>query len=83
MKYFPAALCFAVGGALGACNSSPAVNDQPVAATSPAPADSVVVVDTLAASGHGTRGAVPFVAPTKLGRILGSQSPSPPASRTR
>ncbi|GAA4035070.1 hypothetical protein GCM10022409_19570 [Hymenobacter glaciei] len=80
MKYFPFALLFAVGGALGACNSSPAVNDQPISGDHPAPAETVVTVDTTAARTHGS---VPFVNPTKIGRILGSKSPSPPASRTR
>jgi hypothetical protein len=68
---------------LGACNSSP--SQAPAAgATAQAP---VAAADTLAAdtlpSRPAPRATVPFVNPTKVGRVLGSQTPSPPASRTR
>jgi hypothetical protein len=65
---------------LGAC-TSPA-SDQPITGNQPAAplADSLVVPDTAASR---PAQPVPFVNPTKVGRALGEQSPSPPASRTR
>ena len=68
---------------LAACNGSP--SQPPVGnATAQAPA---VAPDSLGADTLRTRPtprpAVPFVNPTKAGRVLGDQSPSPPASRTR
>ncbi|MBO2008831.1 hypothetical protein [Hymenobacter negativus] len=64
---------------LGAC-TSPAT-DQPITGNQPAalPADSIAPPDTAAARPSGS---VPFVNPTKVGRALGEQTPSPPASRT-
>lgn len=65
---------------LGACNSP--VADQPITGDQPAPpADSIAPPDTVAT--RPVRSAVPFVSPTKVGRVLGEQSPSPAASRTR
>ncbi|WP_201982752.1 hypothetical protein [Hymenobacter rubidus] len=79
MKYFLVALLFVMGGALGACNSSPATNNQLITGDHPMPTDSVVAVDAKASPVHGP---VPFVNPTKIGRTLGPRTPSPPASRT-
>ena len=65
---------------LGGCNGSAA--DQPITGNHPAPpaANAVAAPDTTApASGE----PVPFVNPTKAGRALGEQTPSPPASRIR
>ncbi|WP_210518844.1 hypothetical protein [Hymenobacter terricola] len=64
---------------LGACNGPS--SHQPITGNHPAPpvADSLTASDTSAFTpGH----AVPFVSPIKAGRVLGEQSPSPPASRT-
>ena len=75
-KLIPALLIATASALLGACNNTPATSDHPAP---PAPA---VATDTTA-SAPSAGGAVPFVNPTKVGRVLGSQSPSPPASRTR
>lgn len=77
MNTFTTALLLAAG-TLGACNSSPVSHDSPETNTPPPP-DTTAVVDTTRRTG----GAVPFVAPTKARRVLGPQTPSPPASRTR
>ena len=81
MTSFRIALLFAVSGALGACNHSPAAHNEPITGNHPAPVDTTtaVPVDTAAPAVHGP---VPFVNPTKIGRTLGPRSPSPPASRT-
>lgn len=79
MTHYFAGLLLVVSSALVACNGTPSVNHQPVTGDHPAPADTTAGLDTTAT---GT-GAVPFVPPTKAARVLGSQSPSPPASRTR
>ncbi|MBF9141035.1 hypothetical protein [Hymenobacter properus] len=62
---------------LAACQDKPS---QPTA-TSEAP---VPVADSSADTLKRVRtpgSKVPFVAPTKIGRVLGEKSPSPPASR--
>ncbi|MDO7851622.1 hypothetical protein [Hymenobacter convexus] len=64
------------GLVLGACQDKPS---PPAATEALAP-----VADTTADTLKRTRvpgQPVPFVAPTKIGRILGERSPSPPASR--
>lgn len=56
------------------------------AASAEAPRPAVAGVDTPATAAPKVRAgapAVPFVTPTKIGRLLGDKSPSPPASRTR
>jgi hypothetical protein len=79
MNQYFALLLLAMSSTLVACHDTPSENDQPITGDHPAPVDTAVARDTTA---MGT-GAVPFVNPTKVGRVLGSQSPSPPASRTR
>lgn len=68
-------------GTLAACDSAPSTSaTQPDSrATPPPPA---LLPDTTRPASQ-ANGKVPFVPSTKIGRILGSQSPSPPASRTR
>ncbi|UOQ96453.1 hypothetical protein MUN81_14515 [Hymenobacter sp. 5317J-9] len=78
MKVAIAALLLSAAGALAACNGSP-VNDQPAASLAPLPA--ATPPDTTRAAR--TRRTVPFVPQTKLGRVLGNTTPSPPASRSR
>ena len=73
-----AALLLTGLGMLGACNSSPA-SHQPITGNHPAPPVPVAAADT---NRRVSGGAVPFVSPTKAGRVLGSSSPSPPESRT-
>lgn len=63
------------GALLGACQDRPS---QPAAAAAPV-ADTTA--DTLK-QGRTPSQPVPFVAPTKIGRVLGDRSPSPPASRS-
>lgn len=75
-----AALLLAVVGVLAACHDSPSVHDQPITGNHPAPVAAGATRDTVATKPGGP---VPFVNPTKVGRVLGSQSPSPPASRTQ
>lgn len=67
---------------LSACNGSPSqstaegtASQASVAGTDSLGADTVKKRPT-------PRPAVPFVNPTKIGRVLGDKSPSPPASRT-
>jgi uncharacterized lipoprotein YbaY len=69
---------------LGACQDKPSQPTAPaaVAPAAVAPASADTATDTLNRV-RAPRQPVPFVAPTKIGRILGDQSPSPPASRTR
>lgn len=66
---------------LGGCNDAPSTR-VPVTGDRPAAPTPAVAADTTAPTPSAS-GAVPFVNPTKVGRVLGSQSPSPPASRTR
>jgi hypothetical protein len=76
----PAARLLPVLFLLGACNSP--IADQPITGnqSAPPPVDSIAPPDTVAARPVQV---VPFVSPTKVGRALGEQTPSPPASRTR
>ncbi|MFD2720616.1 hypothetical protein ACFST9_17985 [Hymenobacter monticola] len=63
---------------LGACQEKPS---QPTAsAAAAAPVADSTAADTLRRV-RGPKEKVPFVAPTKIGRILGAQSPSPPGTR--
>ena len=84
MKTIPTiALCLAAIGLLGACDGPPA---RPPATTSAEAHPAVAGVDTPATPAPKARAeapAAPFVTPTKIGRLLGDKSPSPPASRTR
>ncbi len=80
-KLFPALLIASASTLLGACDNAPATS-VPTTGDHPAAVTSAVTADTTAPTPP-TGGAVPFVNPTKVGRVLGSQSPSPPASRTR
>lgn len=64
---------------LGACQDKPSQPAGTTEATAPvadSTADSLKRVQVPS-------GNVPFVSPTKIGRVLGEKSPSPPASRTR
>ncbi|MBF9223024.1 hypothetical protein [Hymenobacter ruricola] len=79
MNPFLAALLLAAAGTLGACNDSPVAHDAP--ATTPPPVPAAPAPDTTSPGRAGR--AVPFVNPTKVGRVLGNRTPSPPASRTR
>ncbi|WP_046242741.1 hypothetical protein [Hymenobacter terrenus] len=79
MTYFHTILLLAVGGALEACNDVPATNHQPITGDHPVSIDTAAVSDTTALA---PTSSAPFVNPTKIGRALGEQSPSPPASRT-
>lgn len=68
---------FLVAGALlGACQDKPSqpTNTEAAAPVADSTADTLKRVRTPG-------GNVPFVAPTKIGRVLGPTSPSPPASR--
>jgi hypothetical protein len=65
------------GTLLGSCQDKPS---QPTAADTAAAPAADTTADTLKQT-RGPKEKVPFVAPTKIGRILGDQSPSPPASR--
>ncbi|MBJ6110900.1 hypothetical protein JAO73_17895 [Hymenobacter sp. BT523] len=78
MKLISFALLLAAAGALVACNGSP-VNNQPATGALPAPAPATPDTTRPARAGR----AVPFVPPTKVGRVLGNGTPSPPNSRTR
>ena len=67
-------------GWLTACDgpssqAPPTKNTAPVVASPPPP-------DTTRPAKAAGR-PVPFVSPTKVGRLLGPQTPSPPGSRTR
>ena len=76
-----AVLLLLAGAGLAACNG-PA--DQPSAAAAPPPVAPPVAPDTAAhRSARPAAKPVPFVNGTKVGRLLGPQSPSPAASRTR
>jgi len=80
MKKNRAAVLLALAATLlAACNGS--APDQPITGNHPAPpaTDSIAPPDTTAPAAGSP---VPFVNPTKVGRALGEQSPSPPASRT-
>jgi hypothetical protein len=63
---------------LGGCQGSAA--DQPITGNHPAPptTNAAAPPDTTAPASSKQ---VPFVNPTKAGRALGEQTPSPPASR--
>jgi hypothetical protein len=64
---------------LGACDGSS--SRPPASAGAPdAPLHTEVPADSLKRT-SGTKQPVPFVSPTKVGRILGDRTPSPPASR--
>ncbi|MDO7846231.1 hypothetical protein Q5H92_07685 [Hymenobacter sp. M29] len=78
MKEKIAAIAGALGASLllGACQDKPS---QPTATEAAAPVADITA-DTLKRV-RAPRQPVPFVAPTKIGRILGDRSPSPPASR--
>jgi hypothetical protein len=80
MNQYFAGLLLAVSSTLVACQDTPSVNHQPITGDHPAPVDTVAGLDTAAIK-PGTP--VPFVPPTKAERVLGPQSPSPPASRTQ
>lgn len=73
-----AALLTVAGATLGACDGSP--SQQPTAASS-APVHEVVADSTTVKALPPEP--VPFVNGTKVGRVLGGNEPSPPASRTR
>ena len=79
MPHYFTGLLLAVSGTLGACNTTPSVDHQPVTGDQTAPVDTTATLDTLATS---SSGAAPFVVPTRVGRALGPQSPSPVGSRT-
>jgi hypothetical protein len=78
MNHYFAGLLLAVSSTLAACHDTPSVNNQPITGNHSTPADTTAAIDTTATG----RGPVPFVPSTKVGRILGTQSPSPSASRT-
>ena len=67
----------AAGLLLGACQDKPS---QPTATTEAAAPVADTTADTLKRVKTPSQ-PVPFVAPTKIGRILGDKSPSPPANR--
>ena len=83
MNYTPVrdVLLLLAGIALAACNGPAA---QSPTATGPAPASSATGPDTAARRpSRPTTDPVPFVNGTKVGRLLGPQTPSPAASRAR
>lgn len=77
----PAVLLLLAGPGLAACNG-PAGQAPPATATAPGP--QAPAPDSAAARlARPAPGPVPFVNGTKVGRLLGPQTPSPPATRTR
>ena len=84
MNHTPAlaVLLLLAGTGLVACNGPAA--QQPPTAAAPPPTVSAAAPDTAAPRrAQPPAGPVPFVNGTKVGRLLGPQSPSPAASRTR
>jgi hypothetical protein len=80
-KLFPALLITIASTLLGACDNAPSTS-VPITGNHPTAPKPVVAADTTVSTPP-AGGAAPFVNPTKAGRVLGSQSPSPPESRTR
>ncbi|WP_426058197.1 hypothetical protein [Hymenobacter sp. B1770] len=74
-------LLIAGGAWLAACNGPAA--QSPVEGDAPASAATPTVMPDSTRKGQSSSGPVPFVNPTKAGRLFGPQTPSPPASRNR
>ncbi|SFQ25415.1 hypothetical protein [Hymenobacter arizonensis] len=80
-------LLVAAGAWLAACNGpaaeSPVAQDAPATASAPTPAPATATEADTVQMSRPASNPVPFVTPSKAGRLLGPQTPSPPASRTR
>ena len=80
VAFAAAVLLAGASGLLIACNDPE--SRQPVTADAPIPAAVALPDSTSSAPTSAPSGSVPFVSPSKAGRLLGSHEPSPADSRT-